>query len=159
MVDSGAIMHMVSKKNLNSAELETMRTSRSPSKVTTANGEVITTKEATENVKQLDLLVTVMLLQETPAVLSLGKLCEEHGYTYHWKSGHKAHLIKDGKRIDCNKSNYVKFVVPGISANSSSTTPASSPSSSQDSTSANRDSVSDNRGVETPVSRKKWRYE
>ena len=55
VVDSGAIMHMVSKKNLNSAELETMRTSRSPSKVTTANGEVITTKEATENVKQLRL--------------------------------------------------------------------------------------------------------
>ena len=30
VVDSGASMHMVSKKDLNSAELETMRTSRSP---------------------------------------------------------------------------------------------------------------------------------
>ena len=104
------------------------------------------------SVKQTDLLVTVMLLQETPAVLSLGKLCEEHGYT--WKSGQKTHLIKNGKRIDCKKSNYVPFVVPGISASSSSTTPssASSSSSSQESTSANRESVSDNRGVETPVS-------
>ena len=58
----------------------------------TANGEVLTNKEATENVKQLDLFVTVMLLQEIPAVLSLKKLCEEHGYTYHWKSGQKNHI-------------------------------------------------------------------
>ena len=95
-----------------------------------------------------------MFLEETPAVLSLEKLCEEHGYTYHWKSVQNPYLIKHGKRIDCNISNYVPFVVPGISASSSSTTPssASSPSSSQESTSANRDSVSDNRGVETPVS-------
>ena len=120
----------------------------------TANGEVRTNREATVYVKQLDLFVKVMLLQETFAVLSLGKLCEEHGYTYHWKSGQNPHLIKNGKRIDCNISNYVPFVVPGISASSSSTTPpsASSPSSSQESTSANRDLVSENRGVETPVS-------
>ena len=44
----------------------------------TANGEVQTREEATENVKRLDLLVTVMLLEETPAV-SVKKLCEDHG--------------------------------------------------------------------------------
>ena len=31
------------------------------------------------------------------------KLCEEHGYTYHWISGQNPHLIKDGTRIDCKK--------------------------------------------------------
>ena len=49
-------MHMVNKKDLNSAELETMRTSRSPMTVMTANGEVQTREEATENFKQLDLI-------------------------------------------------------------------------------------------------------
>ena len=83
VIDSGASMHMVSKKDLNSAELETMRTSRSPTTVMTANGEVQTRGEATIYVKELELLVTVMLLEETPAVLSLGKLCEDHGHTYH----------------------------------------------------------------------------
>ena len=38
VVDSAASMHMVSKKDLNSAELATMRTSRSPTTVMTANG-------------------------------------------------------------------------------------------------------------------------
>ena len=119
----------------------------------TANGEVRTNEEATVYVKQLDLFVKVVLLQETPAVLSLVKLCEEHGYTYHSKSGQNLHLVKNGKRIDCNVSNYVPFVVPGTSTSSSSTTPssASSPSSSQDTTSENRDSVSKNRDVEAPV--------
>ena len=88
VVDSGASMQMVSKRDLNSAELETMRTSRSPT-VMTANGEVQTREEATVNVKELDLFVTVMLLEETPAVLSFGKLCEHHGFCYHWTSGQK----------------------------------------------------------------------
>ena len=66
-------MHMVSKRDLDSAELETMRTSRSRTTVMTTNSEVQTREEATVYVKELDLLVTVMLLEETPAVLSLGK--------------------------------------------------------------------------------------
>ena len=147
-------MPMVIEKDLNSAELATMRTSGNPTTVMTANGEVQTREEATVYVKQLDLFVEVKLLEETPAVLSLRKLCEDHGYTYHWISGQKPQLIKKGNKVDCNISNYAPFVNPGLSASSSSATPssASSSSSSQESTSANRDSVSENRGVETPVS-------
>ena len=133
-VDSGASMHMVSKKDPKAAELETMRMPRNPTTVMTANGEVQTAEEATVYVKYLDMFVTVMLLAETPAFLSLGKFCEDHGYTYHWTSGQKPHLTKNGKRIDCNFSNYVPFVVPRLSTSSSSTpTPTSSSSSSQDS--------------------------
>ena len=92
VVDSGATMHMVSKKNLNRAELETMRMSRNLSTVMTANGEVQTSEEATVYVKQLDLFVKVMLLEETRAVLFPGELCEEHGHTYHWKKAVKHHI-------------------------------------------------------------------
>ena len=67
----------------------------------TANGEVQIREEATVHVKELDLFVTVMFLEETPAVLCLGKFCEDHGYTYHWTSGQQRHLTQDGKRIDC----------------------------------------------------------
>ena len=61
VVDSGSSMHIVRKKDLNSAELETMRTSRSPTVVMTANGEVQTREEATVYVKQSDSLVKVLL--------------------------------------------------------------------------------------------------
>ena len=47
---------MISKKDVNPAELETITTSRSPTTVTTANGEVQTREEATKNVKQFGLV-------------------------------------------------------------------------------------------------------
>ena len=64
VVDSGASMHMVSKKDLHSAELETMRTSRSPT--TVANGEVQTREDATENFKQLTYLSMFCFLKKLP---------------------------------------------------------------------------------------------
>ena len=99
----------------------------------TACGEVQTREVVTACVKELDLFVTVMLLEETPAVLSLGKLCEDHGHNYPWTSGQKPHLIKHGREIECNIANYVPFVVPGLSTSpSTSSSPAPSASSSQD---------------------------
>ena len=46
VVDSGASMHMISKKDLNSAEMESLTKSCSPTTVITANGEVQTHEEA-----------------------------------------------------------------------------------------------------------------
>ena len=86
-------MHMINKKDLNSAALETLMTSRSPTTVITANGEVQTHEEATVYVKELDIFLTMKGLEGTPAVLSLGKLCDEHGYSYEWINGQKPHLI------------------------------------------------------------------
>ena len=87
VVDSGANMHMVSKKDFDKAELETVRVSKNPTVVMTANGEVLAREEATVHVCELGLFVTVVLLENTEAVLSLGKLCEEFGYSYGWTSG------------------------------------------------------------------------
>ena len=46
-------MHMISKKDLNSAEMDTLTKSYSPTIVMTANGEVKTHEEATVYVKEL----------------------------------------------------------------------------------------------------------
>ena len=104
---------MLSRKDLNSAELETVKVSKHSTTVATANGEVQTHEEATVYVKELDLFVTVKLLEDTQAVLSLGKLREDHGYSYEWTSGQLPHLIKDGNKIHCHTENYVPLVVPG----------------------------------------------
>ena len=117
VVDSGASMPIISKKDLNSAELETETTSRSPTTVFTANGEVQTHEEAQFYVKELD--------ENTPAVLSLRKLRDEHGYSYEWINIQKPHLIKNGVRIQCNTENFVPIVVPGLSMSSSSSLPSS----------------------------------
>ena len=70
-----------------------------------------TREEATVCVKELDLFVKVVFLEEIPAFLSLEKLCEDHGYTYQWTSGQKPHLTKKGKRIDCNQLVYHSWLL------------------------------------------------
>ena len=77
VVDSGASMHMISKKDLSKAEMDTLTKSCSPTIVITANGEVQTHEEAIVYVKELDIFLTMKVLENTPAVLSLGKLCDE----------------------------------------------------------------------------------
>ena len=62
-------MHMLCKKKVSSAEMETLRRSRIPTTVVMASGEVQTNEEA--YVHDLDLFVTVQLLDDTPEVLSL----------------------------------------------------------------------------------------
>ena len=100
--------------------MDTLTKSCSPTIVITANGEVQTHEEATVYVKELNMFLTMKVLENTPAVLSLGKLCDENGYSYEWINGQKPHLIKNGIRIQCNTENFVPIVVPGLSASSSS---------------------------------------
>ena len=112
-------MHMISKKDLSNAEMDTLTKSCSPTIVIPANGEMQTHEEATVYVKDLGIFLTMRVLENTPAVLSLGKLCDENGYSYEWMNGQKPHLIKDGIRIICNTENFVPIVVPGLSSSSS----------------------------------------
>ena len=73
--------------------------------VITVNGEVQTHEEATVyvkelgiflttvNVRELDMLLTVNILLDTPAVFPFGKLCEDPGYSYEWANSRKPCLI------------------------------------------------------------------
>ena len=142
VVDSGASMHMISKKDLSEAEMDTLTKSCSPTIVITANGEVQTQEEAIVYVKELDMFLTMKVLENTPAVLSLGKLCDENGYSYEWINGQKPHLIKDGIRIICNTENFVPIVVPGLSSSSSGSSSTSRTPLKQESHSSSSSSSS-----------------
>ena len=130
-------------------------------------GEVQTHEEATVYVKELDIFLTMKVLEDTPAVLSLGKLCDENGYSYERINGQKPHLIKSGIRIQCNTENFVPIVVPGLSMSSSSSShpstsmtpsrqesnhPTSSSSSSTSPTTREREDQSEIDSPPVPVS-------
>ena len=120
-VDSGASMHMISEKDLSDAEMETLTTSRSPTTVIRANGEVQTHEEAIVYVKELDIFLTMKVLENTPAVLSLGKFCDENGYSYEWINGQKkknhislrrdSEILQYGELRSFRGSRFVKFVL------------------------------------------------
>ena len=79
-------MHMLSKKDISSAELATLQKSRNPTTVITANGEMQTSEEAQVYVHDFEPFVTVQILDDTLAVLSLGEL--HHSYTYERAKSH-----------------------------------------------------------------------
>ena len=61
-------MHMISKQDLNDAEMDTLSKSCSPTIVITANGEEQTHEEAPVYVKELDMFLTMKVIVDTPAV-------------------------------------------------------------------------------------------
>ena len=74
-----------------------------PLELNTANGEISVEWEAKTRVKEIgNELVTVLLLDDTPAVLSLGRLCDTNGFTFHWSSTEVPYLQKpSGSKIYC----------------------------------------------------------
>ena len=87
VVDSGASMHMLSRKDLNSAVLETVRISKSQTTVVTANGEVQTDEEATVYARELDLFVTCR--RYTDSSLTVKTLRRSPG-SYQWADEYNA---------------------------------------------------------------------
>ena len=73
--------------------MDTLTTSCSRTIVITAKGEVQTHEGAIVYVKELDTFLTMKVLENTPAVLSLGKLRDENGYSYEGINGQKQHFI------------------------------------------------------------------
>ena len=135
-------MHMISKKDLNSAEMDTLTKSCSPTIVITVNGEVQTHEEAIVYVKELDIFLTMKVLENTPAVLSLGKLCDENGYSYEWINGQKptSHLKRDSDNPQYGE--FFPIVVPGLSCSSSASSSTSKTPSKQESHSSSSSSSS-----------------
>ena len=63
-------MHMLSKKDLSSDELDTLRRSRNTTTVVTANGKVQTNEEPQVHVEDLDLFVTVQILENASSSIA-----------------------------------------------------------------------------------------
>ena len=54
-------------------------------------------------VQDLELFVTVRILEDTLAVLLLGKLCEEHGLSYEWASGQNHSRPKMAENVNATR--------------------------------------------------------
>ena len=86
VVDSGASMHMISKKDLSDAEMDTVTKSCSPTIVITANGNGVCQR------------IGYILDCESPrkhasSVVARKALRMKNGYSYEWINGQKPYLI------------------------------------------------------------------
>ena len=102
VVDSGASMHCWLEKILSSEKWKPFKTSRKSTTVITAHGKVQTSAEAQVYDHDFELFVTEQILEDTPAILSFGKLREEHDYSYEWACGQNPLLTNNGTRLKYN---------------------------------------------------------
>ena len=75
IVDSGASLHFVKRKELTPKERSQIRTRKHPVSLQTANGVVEATEEINLFIAILGITITALVLDDTVSVLSLGKLC------------------------------------------------------------------------------------
>ena len=124
VVDSGASMQIMSK-NIKSRREGHSKKVQNPYKRVYCKSRIRIHEEAQVFVQDLNLLIAVHCLDETSAI-SLGNLCEHHGYSCEWVSGRKPRKTKDGKTIICKSDNVVPLVVPGLSGNPESSSSVAS---------------------------------
>ena len=67
-------------------------------------------------VQDVDLFVTVRVLDEMPVVPLLHILCSKHGYSFEWKIGDTLRLANNWKSITCTMDNFVPLVEPTLSS-------------------------------------------
>ena len=58
-----------------------------PFRVQSANGTITVEEEAQIHVPALNIWIWAQLVEDCPAVLSLGTLCGKQGWNYEWKNG------------------------------------------------------------------------
>ena len=127
-------------------------------------------------VKEKDILLTMKVLENTPTVLSLGKLCDENGCSFEWINGQKPHFTKTVFRYPATRKTSWLVIEFSPSLPSSTSTPSRqernhftlSPNSSTSTTTVSSNSETpkvreDLSGVDHPASlssphvdRKEW---
>ena len=66
--------------------------------------------EAIVYMNDLDTFVTIMLLENSPAALSLSVLCEDMGYSEECGTGEPTSLSEDGRTISCKSEKHVRIL-------------------------------------------------
>ena len=79
-------------------------------RMATANGPATATDVVDVEVPGLDAHARVLLLKGCPAVLSLGRLVEEHKCSFVWNDDGAVLIDHAGHRHECVVRNYVPFL-------------------------------------------------
>ena len=99
VIDSGASHHLIGFNKLTPKEKGSIRSIAEPQRLQSANGIVTVDKEVHIFVPALNISVWAQLMDDCPAILSLGQLCSKQGWTYEWRTGQRPTLSKGTKRI------------------------------------------------------------
>ena len=94
LVDTGSEQDLLSESMLKTAKATNRCTSDTSISLATAHGSTRKDEVADVKVDALHKLFTPYILEDTPAVLSVGILCMEQGYSFVWTADGKPYFIR-----------------------------------------------------------------
>ena len=87
---------------------EIIKDAKKPIELVTANGKITVDKQAHTTVGPLHEEITPYVLDNTPAVISVGRRCTNEGYDFIWRSGKLPYFkTPDGHKIEFDLEHYV----------------------------------------------------
>ena len=108
-VDSGVCLRMMGNV-LSLSAGQTIRQTKNDLEIQTGNGIVRSTKEANAYIQDLDTHLYAKLVEDSPSLLSLGRVCDELGCSFSWQPGGNLTPTKGKTVITCCTVNFVPFV-------------------------------------------------
>ena len=94
LVDTGSEQDLISEGMLKTAKATNRRVSDTPICLSTANGSTRASEVADIKVDALHQPFSPYILEETPAVLSVGVRCMEQGYSFVWPADGRPYFIR-----------------------------------------------------------------
>ena len=114
MLDTGSGQHLVGRSQVSDETNITKVDPKNSLRLRTAAGIITCNWQTRIHIRQLDIWVVAWVLEESPLILSVGKLVEQNGFDFAWKhSTRKAFLTKDGKQHILKISNGVLMLAVG----------------------------------------------
>ena len=108
IADTGSAQDLISKKFI---ELQKIRESQNPLELITANGPYRATEETDVKIPVLSSEISPYVLEDTPAVISVGRRCVDEDWDFVWKGSKQPYFKKpDGEKIKLNVKDYVPYL-------------------------------------------------
>ena len=112
ILDSGSGHDLISQKKAQRMELDTFACDEIC--FHTANGTTSTTTQATIDMGTFTKKPQAYVLQDSPSVMSLGKRCQDEGYSFIWPTARAPYLIApNGRKIPLIVRDYIPYISLG----------------------------------------------
>ena len=110
IIDSGSSFHLIGEELLTVQEREQRYKLEEPLQLHAAKGVVYAEWAVSIKIARLGISDEFVILQNVPAVMSLGKLVVDRGFRFSWEGRDLACLSRGQIRIYCSSENNVPFV-------------------------------------------------
>jgi hypothetical protein len=111
LADTGCPADLIGLNDMTVGDVERIEAAAEPICFSTANGPVWA--GSTLPLQGVSLLeeINPYVMEQTPAVLSIGRRCMLHGYSFHWPASKSPYFVKpDGEKIVCDVHSYVPYI-------------------------------------------------